>query len=118
MCLLILRIVTRDYRSCRFVIDSKGMRVLKFGGTSVGSADRINEVIDIIEKSHDDQIIVLSAMSGTTNDLVEISNGLASGDKEQSFGLLDAFEQKYIRCLLYTSPSPRDRQKSRMPSSA
>ena len=110
MCLLILRIVTRDYRSCRFVIDSKGMRVLKFGGTSVGSADRINEVIDIIEKSHDDQIIVLSAMSGTTNDLVEISNGLASGDKEQSFGLLDAFEQKYIRVLtdLYIKKGDRD----------
>lgn len=110
MCLLIQRIGARANRSCRFVTDSKDMRVLKFGGTSVGSADRINEVIDIIEKSSDDQIIVLSAMSGTTNDLVEISNALATGDRERSIGLLDAFEQKYIRVLtdLYIKKDDRD----------
>ena len=49
------------------------MKVLKFGGTSVGSADRIRAVAGLIDNG-EPQIVVLSAMSGTTNTLVEISN--------------------------------------------
>ena len=51
------------------------MNVLKFGGTSVGSAQRIQEVAKLIS---DDQpkIVVLSAMSGTTNTLVDITNSI------------------------------------------
>lgn len=51
------------------------MKVLKFGGTSVGSADRIRAVAGLIDNG-EPQIVVLSAMSGTTNTLVEISNCL------------------------------------------
>ena len=51
------------------------MRVLKFGGTSVGSAQRIKNVAELISK-RGKNIIVLSAMSGTTNTLVEISDYL------------------------------------------
>ena len=76
------------------------MKVLKFGGTSVGSAARMKEVAKLVTADNDPKIVVLSAMSGTTNGLVEIGALL------------------YKNCLLYTSPSPRDRQKSRMPSSA
>ena len=65
------------------------MKVLKFGGTSVGSAQRIKEVAKLITDG-ERKIVVLSAMSGTTNTLVEISDYL------------------YKNCLLYTSPSPRD----------
>jgi len=51
------------------------MKILKFGGTSVGSADRMKEVADLV--THPGRkIVVLSAMSGTTNNLVEIANYL------------------------------------------
>jgi aspartate kinase len=48
------------------------MKVLKFGGTSVGSPDRMKKLLDIINPQ-ERQIVVLSAVSGTTNNLVEIS---------------------------------------------
>ena len=75
------------------------MRVLKFGGTSVGSADRINEVIDLLEQRKEEQIVVLSAMSGTTNDLVQISSTIRDGRREEAAQLLDEFEDKYVRVL-------------------
>ena len=49
------------------------MKVLKFGGTSVGSAQRMKEVAKLITDG-EQKIVVLSAMSGTTNTLVEISD--------------------------------------------
>ena len=52
------------------------MKVLKFGGTSVGSADRIQGVANLISSDNQPKIVVLSAMSGTTNTLVDISNCL------------------------------------------
>ena len=60
------------------------MNVLKFGGTSVGSAQRIQEVAKLIS---DDQpkIVVLSAMSGTTNTLVDITNYLYRNDRQEAF---------------------------------
>ena len=51
------------------------MKVLKFGGTSVGSAKRFKEVARIVTSGGKD-LVVLSAMSGTTNTLVEISGYL------------------------------------------
>ena len=48
------------------------MKVLKFGGTSVGSAQRMKDVAKLITDG-EQKIVVLSAMSGTTNTLVEIS---------------------------------------------
>ena len=51
------------------------MLVLKFGGTSVGSAERMKEVAELI-KTPETKIVVLSAMSGTTNSLVEIAEYL------------------------------------------
>ena len=51
------------------------MKVLKFGGTSVGSAERIKDVARLV-KERGRNIVVLSAMSGTTNTLVEISGYL------------------------------------------
>ena len=51
------------------------MKVMKFGGTSVGSADRIKDVAGLIT-GRGQNIVVLSAMSGTTNTLVEIAGYL------------------------------------------
>ena len=52
------------------------MKVMKFGGTSVGTPQRMKEVTSLVTKSGEPVFVVLSAMSGTTNSLVEISDYL------------------------------------------
>ena len=54
------------------------MKVLKFGGTSVGTPQRMKDVVKLITDG-EQKIVVLSAMSGTTNSLVEISDYLYKG---------------------------------------
>ena len=61
------------------------MKVLKFGGTSVGSAQRMKEVAKLITDG-EQKIVVLSAMSGTTNTLVEISDYLYKKNPEGANG--------------------------------
>ena len=74
------------------------MKVLKFGGTSVGSAQRIKNVADLITK-RGKNIIVLSAMSGTTNSLVQISERLHNEDIDGAQGIIEGLKQKYARTL-------------------
>ena len=70
------------------------MKVLKFGGTSVGSAQRMKDVAKLI--SDDEQkIVVLSAMSGTTNTLVEISDYLYKKNPEGANEIINKLEAKY-----------------------
>ena len=52
------------------------MKVMKFGGTSVGSADRMKNVAALVTASGESTFIVLSAMSGTTNALIEAADYL------------------------------------------
>ncbi|WEK21710.1 MAG: aspartate kinase [Candidatus Pedobacter colombiensis] len=70
------------------------MKVLKFGGTSVGSPERMKKLLDIINPA-EEQIVVLSAVSGTTNSLVEISAKLLKEDKQVALSLINALHQKY-----------------------
>lgn len=70
------------------------MKVLKFGGTSVGSAERMKNLVALI-KNDEPKIIVLSAMSGTTNALVEIANALYEKENDKAKQLIDALEKKY-----------------------
>ncbi len=70
------------------------MLVLKFGGTSVGSAERMKNLVVLI-KSNQPKIVVLSAMSGTTNALVEIANALYARENNKAKQLIDALEKKY-----------------------
>ncbi|MDX2291724.1 hypothetical protein, partial [Streptomyces roseofulvus] len=60
------------------------MKVMKFGGTSVGKPARMQEVAQLVTKDDEQKIVVLSALSGTTNALVEISNSLAVGDRNSA----------------------------------
>ncbi len=81
------------------------MKVMKFGGTSLGSPQRMKEVAKLITADVDSKIVVLSALSGTTNALVEISTTLASGNKNEAKLQIDALEQHYqsfIELLLNT----------------
>lgn len=71
------------------------MKVQKFGGTSVGSAKRIKDVASLIKKSEGRNFIVLSAMSGTTNSLLEIADALKKGEIEKAKQLLNLLKNKY-----------------------
>ena len=70
------------------------MKILKFGGTSVGSPERMTKLLDIINPA-EEQIVVLSAVSGTTNSLVEISGKLLKEDKQGALTLINALKEKY-----------------------
>lgn len=80
------------------------MKVLKFGGTSVGSADRIEHVADLISTPLQRNIIVLSAMSGTTNSLVEISEYLYKGNVPGAQETINALQAKYTATLAKLFP--------------
>ncbi len=70
------------------------MKVLKFGGTSVGSAQRMKNVAKLITGTRN--IIVLSAMSGTTNSLVEISDYLYKKNPDGANEVINKLEAKYF----------------------
>jgi aspartate kinase len=70
------------------------MKVLKFGGTSVGSAERMKAVADLIQNG-EPKIVVLSAMSGTTNQLVQIAEKLYQNANQEANALIDALHNKY-----------------------
>lgn len=72
------------------------MKVMKFGGTSVGSAQRMKEVAGIVAKEGKN-IIVLSAMSGTTNTLLEISDYLHKRNPDGANEIINMLELKYLR---------------------
>lgn len=69
------------------------MKVLKFGGTSVGSAQRMKDVAKLITGQRN--IVVLSAMSGTTNSLVEISDYLYKKNPDGANEVINQLAQKY-----------------------
>ncbi len=71
------------------------MKVLKFGGTSVGSPERMRGVREIITRDNDKKIVVLSAVSGTTNTLVEVASQYAGGNAEKSQEIIKELYQKY-----------------------
>jgi len=74
------------------------MKILKFGGTSVGSAERIKALLDII-RPQERQIVVLSAVAGTTNALVEISRALTEGDKDRASLLIETLHERYRKLI-------------------
>ena len=73
------------------------MKVMKFGGTSVGSPERMKGVASLITESGEPTFIVLSAMSGTTNSLVEISDYLYKKNPEGANEVINNLEKKYMQ---------------------
>jgi aspartate kinase len=80
------------------------MIILKFGGTSVGSADRMKALVKLVSGS-ERKIVVLSAMSGTTNTLVSICTALYNKQHDQANEIIDLLEKNYLLEVdqLYTS---------------
>ena len=68
---------------------------MKFGGTSVGKADRMQQVSQLILHDKEKKIVVLSALSGTTNALVEIGQAISSGERGQAKLQIDQLESHY-----------------------
>ncbi|MEI7735469.1 MAG: aspartate kinase [Ferruginibacter sp.] len=71
------------------------MKIMKFGGTSVGKPERMQQVSQLITADDESKIVVLSALSGTTNSLVEIGNAMASNNKSEAKQLIEKLENYY-----------------------
>lgn len=72
------------------------MKIMKFGGTSVGKPERMHQVKDLITRDNNKKIVVLSALSGTTNALVAIGEALADANKDLAKEKIDALHQHYL----------------------
>ena len=72
------------------------MKVMKFGGTSVGSPERMKEVARLVTRDKEPVFVVLSAMSGTTNLLVELTRHLYNKLTEEAEELINRLEQTYL----------------------
>ena len=71
------------------------MKIMKFGGTSVGKPERMQQVSELITKDGEPKIVVLSALSGTTNALVGIADSIATGNRQKAKEQIDALESHY-----------------------
>jgi aspartate kinase len=79
------------------------MKIMKFGGTSVGRPERMQQVADLITRDNEQKIVVLSALSGTTNALVSIGESLGKGERDaarQQIAKLEAHYHQFIKDLL------------------
>ncbi|QSE98747.1 aspartate kinase [Fulvivirga lutea] len=87
------------------------MIIYKFGGTSVGSASRMHKVADLITLDNEPKIVVLSAVSGTTNTLVEIGELLLKGSNETALKLVASLKNDYYKIVeeLYNQKEWKDR---------
>ncbi len=81
------------------------MKVLKFGGTSVGSAERMKDVAKLILDG-ESKIVVLSAMSGTTNSMIEISDYLYKKNIDGALDVINVLENRYNSVIkeLFSTP--------------
>ena len=86
---------------------------MKFGGTSVGKPERMAEIKKLIIKDEEPKIVVLSALSGTTNSLSEISHLLANGDRLTAKQHIDALEQHYQNFIIQLVKSEEDYKKAK-----
>ena len=89
------------------------MKVMKFGGTSVGSPERMKNVSELITKSGEPTFVVLSAMSGTTNSLVEISNYLYKKNPEGANDVINRLEQQYMEHVANLYSTDEYKEKTR-----
>jgi len=84
------------------------MKVYKFGGTSVGKPERMKQVAQITQQDSLAKIVVLSALSGVTNQLVSIAESISQKDKETSLNKIESLKshhQSFIKELLATKKS-------------
>ena len=88
------------------------MKVLKFGGTSVGTPQRMKDVAQLITDGQQ-KIVVLSAMSGTTNSLVEISDYYRKRNSEAAGSVINRLRTKYMQHVEELYAQEETKQKTR-----
>jgi len=75
------------------------MKIMKFGGTSVGKPERMHHIAKLVTKEAEPAIVVLSALSGTTNALVEIGHHISKGDRATAKHTIDKLETYYLEFI-------------------
>jgi aspartate kinase len=90
------------------------MKVMKFGGTSVGKPERMHHIASLVTKETEPALVVLSALSGTTNSLVEIGDHIAKGDRAGAKQVIDKLEAHYQDFIsrLVTKPAAVEKTKA------
>lgn len=88
------------------------MKVMKFGGTSVGTPERMNMVLNLIRADEDPVIVVLSALSGTTNALINIGSAIAEGYRKEAYYKIQGLESHYRNFVNTLLQSAEARQKA------
>ncbi len=87
---------------------------MKFGGTSVGRPERMHHIVSLVTGQKEPALVVLSALSGTTNALVEIGSHIAKGDRAAARESIDKLEMHYYDFVngLVTKPESIARAKA------
>ncbi len=85
---------------------------MKFGGTSVGRPERMHQVKSLILRDEERKIVVLSALSGTTNALVSISEAMAEANKNLAKERIDALHEHYLAFYLELLSSDEGREEA------
>lgn len=75
------------------------MKIMKFGGTSVGQPERMAAVKELVTKGDESKIVVLSALSGTTNALTQISHFLSQSNRKEAENQIDELEHHYQKFI-------------------
>ncbi len=90
------------------------MKVMKFGGTSVGTSERMKDVTKLVVNSGKQTFVILSAMSGTTNNLIEICNYLYKKNPGGAYEHINSLENIYMSHIetLYTTDEYREKTRS------
>lgn len=88
------------------------MKIMKFGGTSVGKPERMHAVADLINAETEPVLVILSALAGTTNSLVEISQSLVSGHKEQALAQIRKLRAHYDDFCGHLVSKPQAREEA------
>ena len=89
------------------------MKVMKFGGTSVGKPERMHHIARLVTREEEPAIVVLSALSGTTNALVEIGDHIAKGDRVGAKQLIDKLEAHYNEFVVQLVSKPASLAKAK-----
>ena len=79
------------------------MKVLKFGGTSVANSESLSQVIEILKSSNEKQIVVVSALSGITNTLVQTAEKASEGEAGFQTAIA-TIEEQHLNLILHFIP--------------
>ena len=84
----------------------KPLRIMKFGGTSVGDATRIRKVAEIVREAafESDVVVVVSAMSGVTNRLIEAAKQAEAGNRDAVAAIFEELRERHNAVVSYLDP--------------